>query len=76
MPETERLKYLGWIALGILYKFRDKPSCPARYVGLDSTINMLIHHHPPLAQWVGKSSENQVHITPEGIALYEATNQS
>lgn len=72
MPETERLNYVGWIALGILYKFRDKPSCPARYVGLDSTIAALIHHNPPLAAWVGKASDHQVRITPEGIALYEA----
>ena len=76
MPETERLNYVGWIALAFLYKHRDKLSSPARYVGLESTIAALIHHHPPLAQWVGKPSEHQVHITPEGISFYEAASNA
>ncbi|MBE2184049.1 MAG: hypothetical protein IAE89_11530 [Anaerolineae bacterium] len=66
-----KLSYLEWIALADLYKGREKPSSPARYVGLPATIASLIKRQPPLAAWVGKASENLVHITPEGIAFYE-----
>jgi hypothetical protein len=73
MSQTHRLNYAEWLALATLYKHRDRESSPARYIGLQSTINALMRHHPPLAEWVGKSNANQVHITPEGIALYEST---
>ena len=71
MPESQDINYLEWQALVILYRNRERKSSPGRYVGLNSTITQLIHHHPPLAEWVGKSSDNQVHITSAGISLYE-----
>jgi hypothetical protein len=71
MDEPERLAYLEWLALANLYKHRDRKSSPVRYVGLEATIAGLINHRPPLAEWIGKSSENQVHITAEGILRYE-----
>lgn len=70
--ESIHLGYLEWQALVVLYRNRDRASSPVRYVGLDATIKALIKHHPPLAVWVGKPSDHQVHITTEGIALYEA----
>ena len=72
MSESTQLGYLEWQALVVLYRYRDKVSSPLRYVGFKATITTLLKHHPPLVQWVGKPSENQVHITNEGIALYEA----
>jgi hypothetical protein len=72
MAQESTLSYLEWIALSTLYKHRDKTSSPVRYIGLLATITHLMNHRPALAQWVGKPSDNQVHITPEGIALYEA----
>lgn len=75
MVQEHSLSYLEWIALSVLYKHRDKTSSPVRYIGLLATITHLINHRPALAQWVGKPSANQVHITAEGIALYE-TNTS
>ena len=71
MLETDRLGYLQWQALVVLYKNRDRSSSPLRYVGLKATIMSLIQHQPPLVQWVGKPSENMVHITNDGILLYE-----
>lgn len=72
MTESTQLGYLEWQALVVLYRNRDRVSSPVRYVGLDATIKSLIKHHPPLAAWVGKPSNNQVHITTEGVALCEA----
>jgi len=73
MSETTSLEYLEWQALLILYRHRDRESSPLRYVALKATIVSLMHHQPPLAQWVGKPGENQVRITREGIAFYEGT---
>jgi hypothetical protein len=70
--KEDRLNYSAWQALAILYKHRDRVSSPLQYVGLKPAIIALISHEPPLAQWVGKSSQNQVHITDEGIAYYES----
>ncbi|MFN8380246.1 MAG: hypothetical protein U0452_16425 [Anaerolineae bacterium] len=71
MSESADMSYLEWQALVILYQNRERASSPVRYVGLDSTIKRLIDHRPPLAMWVGKPSQNQVHITNAGIALWE-----
>jgi hypothetical protein len=73
MAEKAALDYLQWQALVILYRNRERASSPVRYVGLATTVTNLIKHHPPLAQWVGSPSNNQVHITPAGIALYESS---
>jgi hypothetical protein len=72
MAENSGLGYLEWQALVILYRNRDRTSSPLRYVGLKETISSLIKHQPPLAQWIGKPSESQVHITHEGILFYES----
>lgn len=71
MSQVDRLGYLEWQALVVLYRNRERASSPLRYVGLKTTIMSLIKHQPPLVQWVGKPSENMVHITSEGILLYE-----
>ena len=71
MSDSADIDYLEWQALVILYRNRERVSSPVRYVGLDATITRLINHHPPLAERVGKPSENQVHITSAGITLYE-----
>ena len=71
MADKASLDYLEWQALIVLYRNRDRVSSPLRYVGLKETIVSLIKHQPPLAAWVGKPSESQVHITLEGIAFYE-----
>ncbi len=75
MAQERTLSYLEWIALSTLYKYRDKASSPVRYIGLMATITHLMDRQPALAARVGKPAENQIHITPEGIALYE-TNTS
>jgi hypothetical protein len=67
-----RLNYSEWQALAVLYKHRDRVSSPLRYVGLKPAIVALTKHDPPLAQWVGKASKEQVHITIEGVAYYES----
>jgi hypothetical protein len=72
MPEKIHLDYLEWQALVVLYRYREKASSPVRYVGLANTLTALIKHQPPLAKWIGKPSEKQVHITDEGVALYES----
>lgn len=72
MSESADISYLEWQALVILYRNRDRKSSPARYVGLDATIMSLLKHHPPLAAWIGKPVDHQVHITGAGIALCEA----
>jgi hypothetical protein len=66
-----KLGYLEWLSLANLYQHRDQVSSPAKYVGLPNTIQALMSHQPPLAEWVGKSTQNQIHITAEGITLYE-----
>ena len=71
MSESEHLSYLEWQALVVLYRNRERESSPMRYVGLQATINALIKREPPLAHWVGKSSDHQVHITQDGVALCE-----
>lgn len=71
MHESADISYLEWQALVILYRNRERKSSPVRYVGLDATITRLIKHHPPLAEWVGKPAENQVHITTAGIEVCE-----
>ena len=71
MSESANINYLEWQALVILYRNRERKSSPVRYVGLDATILGLIKHHPPLAEWVGKPADHQVHITSAGIALCE-----
>lgn len=70
MPETVYLQHLEWQALMVLYRQKDKAFSPLRFVGFKATIIALLRHHPPLAEWVGKPSDNQVHITEAGIALY------
>ncbi len=70
--KADRLNYSEWQALAILYKHRDRVSSPLRYVGLKPAITALTKHEPPLAKWVGKASENQVHITEAGISYYES----
>ena len=72
MSENTEISYLEWQALVVLYRNRERTSSPVRYVGLKETITRLLKHHPPLVEWVGKPSENQVHITSEGVSLYES----
>ena len=76
MTEKVHLDYLEWQALIILYRNKDRVSSPQRYVGLPNTITALIKHQPPLAQWVGKPSAKQVHITDAGISFYEVTGNT
>ena len=71
MSETIYLAHLEWQALLVLYRQKDQTSSPLRYVGFKSTITALTRHHPPLVAWVGNPSDNQVHITEAGIALYQ-----
>lgn len=74
MSESADISYLEWQALIILYRNRERKSSPARYVGLDATITSLLKRQPPLAEWVGKQVDHQVHITSAGIALCEAAS--
>jgi hypothetical protein len=76
MSETVYLQHLEWQALLVLYRQKDKASSPLRFVGFKATIMALLRHQPPLAEWVGKPSENQVHITEAGIALYKGSEYS
>ena len=76
MSETIYLQHLEWQALLVLYRHKDKVSSPLRYVGFKTTISALMKHHPPLAEWVGKPSDTQVHITEAGIALYRGADHS
>lgn len=71
MAQAKPLTYLEWVALTTLYQHRDRASSPERYVGLATTVEALLKHQPPLAQRVGKNSDNQIHITTAGIALVE-----
>ena len=70
MSETTYLQHLEWQALLVLYRQKDKAFSPLRIVGFKTTVNALVKHQPALAVWVGKPSDNQVHITDAGIALY------
>jgi hypothetical protein len=72
MAQKTELDYLQWQALIVLYRNRERTSSPLRYVGLETAVTGLIKHQPPLAEWVGKHSDHQVHITPAGITLYES----
>ena len=72
MSGNPPLDYLQWQALVVLYRNRERPSSPLQYVGLKNAVMGLIKRNPPLAEWVGKPSENQVHITSEGVAFYES----
>ncbi len=74
--KTRPFTYLEWLALTNLYQHRDLPSSPVRYVGLIATIKGLLEHKPPLVQWVGKRSDNQIHITDAGIAVFETQSES
>ncbi len=76
MSETVYLQHLEWQALLVLYRHKDKVSSPLRYVGFKNTIVALMRHQPPLAEWVGKPSDNQVHITEAGVALYMGTDRA
>lgn len=76
MSEIVYLQHLEWQALLVLYRQKDKESSPLRYVGFKTTISALMRHNPPLAEWVGKPVDNQVHITEAGIALYEGSEHS
>lgn len=71
MTETIYLQHLEWQALLVLYRQRAQPSSALRSVGFKSTVMSLIRHEPPLAEWVGKPTNNQLHITEAGVALYE-----
>jgi hypothetical protein len=77
MSETETvyLQHLEWQALLVLYRHRDRESSPLRHVGFKTTIGALVRHQPPLAEWVGKPVDNQVHITEAGIALYKGAHR-
>jgi hypothetical protein len=70
MTEKLYLPHLEWQALLVLYRQKDKVSSPLRSVGFKTTAAALTRHEPPLAEWVGKPSNNELHITEAGIALY------
>ncbi|MBL8132333.1 MAG: hypothetical protein JNL42_10795 [Anaerolineae bacterium] len=70
------LSYLEWIALKTLYEYRDRQSSPVKYVGLPLIIKALIERQPPLAAWVGRSADNQIHITDAGIAVFEPPDEA
>ena len=74
MSEAVYLQYLEWQALLVLYRHRERVSSPLRFVGFKTTVASLIRHQPPLAEWVGKPADNQVHITDAGIALYQVSD--
>jgi hypothetical protein len=71
VTEFINLPHLEWQALLVLYRHKDRVSSPLRLVGFKTTIAALARHTPPLAVWVGKPSDEQVHITEDGIALYQ-----
>ena len=73
MSETVYLQYLEWQALLVLYRHRERVSSPLRFVGFKTTVASLVRHQPPLAEWVGKPTDQQVHITEAGIALYQVS---
>ena len=71
MTEAVYLPHLEWQALLVLYRHKDRVSSPLRLVGFKTTISALTRHNPPLAEWVGKPSDEQVHITADGLVLYQ-----
>lgn len=71
MNVNSRLQHLEWQALMVLYSHREREYSPMRLVGYKPALTGLIRHDPPLARWVGKASEERVHITDAGIARYE-----
>lgn len=73
MSENIRLGHLEWQALLVLYRHRERESSPMRFVGFKAALLGLMRHQPPLAQWVGKPADTQVHITEAGISFYETT---
>ncbi len=75
MTEITYLPYLEWQALLVLYRHRDRESSPLRHVGFKTNVSALVRHEPPLAEWIGKPTDNQVHITEAGIALYKMTDR-
>ncbi len=72
MSETLYLPHLEWQALLVLYRQKDKESSQLRSVGFKTTAAALTRHEPPLAEWVGKPSNNELHITEAGIEFYKA----
>ncbi|MEO8391871.1 MAG: hypothetical protein ABI700_02665 [Chloroflexota bacterium] len=74
MTETVYLQYLEWQALLVLYRHRERVSTPLRFVGFKTTVASLTRHQPPLAEWIGKPTDNQVHITEAGMALYKLSD--
>lgn len=71
MSDNGRLRHLEWQALMILYSHRERESSPMRLVGYKPALTGLMRYDPPLARWVGKASDQLVHITDAGIARYE-----
>jgi hypothetical protein len=57
----------------VLYRHRDRTSSPLRLVGNKPAVMGLIRHSPPLAAWVGSPTNNEVHITNEGLAYYQTS---
>ena len=74
MSETLYLPHLEWQALLVLYRQKDKESSLLRSVGFKTTAAALTRHEPPLAEWVGKPSNNELHITEAGIEFYQAAD--
>lgn len=72
METIKRLSYPEWIALRLLYQHRVRSSSPLRYIGLPATITALLQRQAALVQWIGKAADQQVHITPAGITVFEA----
>ncbi len=72
MSENLYLPHLEWQALLVLYRQKDKVSSPLRSVGFKTTASALTRHEPPLAAWIGKPADNQLHITEAGIKQYAA----
>ncbi len=75
MSELLYLPHLEWQALLVLYRQKDQVSSPLRAVGFKTTASALTRHEPPLAAWIGKPTNNQLHITEAGIAQYMAAEQ-
>jgi hypothetical protein len=76
MSEYIRLGHLEWQALLVLYRHRERESSPLRLVGFKAALMGLIRHQPPLAQWIGKPADQQVHITEAGIVFYQGADHS
>ncbi len=76
MSEVLYLPHLEWQALLVLYRQRDQVSSPLRSVGFKTTASALTRHEPPLAEWIGKPADNQLHITEAGIVQYGVKEHS